>query len=185
VDHGAEQIPSSRVRPADTGGYTVEQLLERGHAGAGAGPIAKMTARNGWKKMGVEVVIGDFSKVQRRARGDARSSRAHTSVTRSAPGILQATAYFAQAAKEAGLECVVNMSQKPARRGRKEPGYVRSLVGGAGLRLVRPDRRPPAADALRRVAAVPRADDPRRGCCTCRSAPAGTPPVAAEDQAPA
>jgi len=40
-------------------------------------------------------------------------------------------------------------------RGRKEPGYVRSLVGGAGLRLVRPHRRPPAADALRRVAAVP------------------------------
>jgi uncharacterized protein YbjT (DUF2867 family) len=31
------------------------------------------------------------------------------------PGILQATAYFAQAAKEAGLECVVNMSQKSAR----------------------------------------------------------------------
>src|SRR5260370_10871814 len=30
------------------------------------------------------------------------------------PGILQATAYFAQAAKEAGLECVVNMSQKSA-----------------------------------------------------------------------
>src|SRR5258706_458451 len=47
-------------------------------------------------------------------------------------------------------------------RGRKEPGYVRSLVGGAGLRLVRPNRRPPAADALRRVAAVPGADDPRR-----------------------
>src|SRR5258705_537741 len=31
------------------------------------------------------------------------------------PGILQATAYFAQAAKEAGLECVVNMSQKSVR----------------------------------------------------------------------
>ena len=26
------------------------------------------------------------------------------------PGILQATAYFAQAAKEAGVECLVNMS---------------------------------------------------------------------------
>jgi len=32
----------------DTGGYTVEQLLERGHA-CGRWPIAKMTARNGWK----------------------------------------------------------------------------------------------------------------------------------------
>lgn len=32
------------------------------------------------------------------------------------PGILQATAYFAQAAKEARLSCVVNMSQISARR---------------------------------------------------------------------
>jgi NAD(P)H dehydrogenase (quinone) len=31
------------------------------------------------------------------------------------PGILQGTAYFAQAAKEAGVEAVVNMSQAPAR----------------------------------------------------------------------
>src|SRR6266436_10445103 len=32
------------------------------------------------------------------------------------PGILQASAYFAQAAKEAGIEIVVNMSQISARR---------------------------------------------------------------------
>src|SRR5258705_7206529 len=31
------------------------------------------------------------------------------------PGILQATTYFAQAAKEAGVDCIVNMSQKSAR----------------------------------------------------------------------
>ena len=31
------------------------------------------------------------------------------------PGILQATAYFSQAAKEAGVDCIVNMSQKSAR----------------------------------------------------------------------
>src|SRR5262249_23141615 len=31
----------------DTGGYTVEQLVARGHA---VRPIAKMTARNGWKR---------------------------------------------------------------------------------------------------------------------------------------
>lgn len=31
------------------------------------------------------------------------------------PGILQATAYFAQAAREAGVDCVVNMSQISAR----------------------------------------------------------------------
>src|SRR6516162_9461792 len=46
-------------------------------------------------------------------------------------------------------------------RGRQEPRHGRPLVGGAGLRLVRPHRRPPAADALRRVAAGARADDPR------------------------
>ena len=38
-----------------------------------------------------------------------------TSSTRSAPGIIQATAYFAQAAKEAGVEAIVNMSQIIAR----------------------------------------------------------------------
>jgi len=32
------------------------------------------------------------------------------------PGILQATAYFAQAAKEVGIAIVVNMSQVSARR---------------------------------------------------------------------
>jgi len=35
------------------------------------------------------------------------------------PGILQATAYFSQAAKEAGVECVVNMSQISAREDAK------------------------------------------------------------------
>ena len=35
------------------------------------------------------------------------------------PGILQATAYFAQAAKEAGVDGIVNMSQKSAREDAK------------------------------------------------------------------
>src|SRR5262249_15925680 len=35
------------------------------------------------------------------------------------PGIIQATAFFAQAAKEAGVECVVNMSQISAREDAK------------------------------------------------------------------
>jgi len=35
------------------------------------------------------------------------------------PGVLQATAYFAQAAKEAGLKAIVNMSQISARRDAK------------------------------------------------------------------
>jgi NAD(P)H dehydrogenase (quinone) len=96
----------------DTGGYTVEQLLERGHA------VRVLAHREDGRskrleKMGAEVVIGDFLKFSdvRVAMQGVRGAYFCYPIR---PGILQATAYFAQAAKEAGLECVVNMSQKSA-----------------------------------------------------------------------
>ena len=67
---------------------------------------------------GVEVVFGDlldFGQV-RAALNDIR--RAYF-VYPIRPGILQATAYFAQAAKAAGLDGIVNMSQKSAREDAK------------------------------------------------------------------
>src|SRR6266850_186107 len=97
----------------DTGGYTVEQLLERGHAvRALAHREDDRSKRLG--KMGAEVVIGDFLKFND-VRAAMRGVRGAYFCYPIRPGILQATAYFAQAAKEAGLECVVNMSQKSAR----------------------------------------------------------------------
>src|SRR5438132_13740634 len=88
----------------DTGGYTVEQLLERGHA------VRALAHREDdrsirLEKMGAEVVIGDFLKFN--------DVRALIRVVRDAyfcypirPGIVQATANFDQAAKDAGLDRV-------------------------------------------------------------------------------
>ena len=93
-----------------TGGYTVEQLLERGHA------VRALAHREDdrsirLEKMGAEVVIGDLLKFND-VRAAMRGVRGAYFCYPIRPGILQATACFAQAAKEAGLECVVNMSQR-------------------------------------------------------------------------
>ena len=97
----------------DTGGYTVEQLLERGHAVRALAHREDDRSKR-LEKMGAEVVIGDFLKFND-VRAAMRGVRGAYFCYPIRPGILQATAYFAQAAKEAGLECVVNMSQKSAR----------------------------------------------------------------------
>src|SRR2546421_10163334 len=99
----------------DAGGYTVEQLLERGHAVRGLAHREDDRSKR-LEKMGAEVVIGDVLKFND-VRAAMRGVRGAYFCYPIRPGILQATAYFAQAAKEAGLECVVNMSQKSARQG--------------------------------------------------------------------
>ena len=97
----------------DTGGYTVEQLLERGHAVRALAHREDDRSKR-LEKIGAEVVIGDFLKFND-VRGAMRGVRGAYFCYPIRPGILQATAYFAQAAKEAGLERVVNMSQESAR----------------------------------------------------------------------
>jgi NAD(P)H dehydrogenase (quinone) len=64
---------------------------------------------------GVEVAIGDLSKIDgiRAALEGVRGAYFVYPIT---PGIIDATAYFAQAAKEAGIAALVNMSQISARR---------------------------------------------------------------------
>lgn len=97
-----------------TGKETVHLLLQRGHAVRalvhGHDPRSEALQR-----AGAEIVVGDlrdFSSVRAALEG----VRAAYFVFPLEPGILQGTAYFAQAAKEAGLEAVVNMSQITARR---------------------------------------------------------------------
>src|SRR5438445_4348170 len=97
----------------DTGGYTVEQLLEREHAVRALAHREDDRSKR-LEKMGAEVVIGDLLKFND-VRAAMRGVRGAYFCYPIRPGILQATAYFAQAAKEAGLECVVNRSQKSAR----------------------------------------------------------------------
>ncbi len=97
----------------DTGGATVAELMSRGH-----GVRALAHREDGRSKrlqeLGAEVVFGDFL--------DLHAIRAAVQGVQHAyfcypirPGIIQASAYFAQAAKEAGINGVVNMSQVPAR----------------------------------------------------------------------
>src|SRR5215510_9947724 len=95
----------------DTGGYTVEQLLKRGHAVRALAHREDERSKR-LEKMGaeVEVVIGDLLKFND-VRAAMRGVRGAYFCYPIRPGILQATAYFAQAAKEAVVECVVNMSQ--------------------------------------------------------------------------
>src|SRR5215468_8221376 len=97
----------------DTGGATVEELLARGrHVRALAHREDARSKR--LQELGAEVVFADFldqGAIRAAVQGVQRAYFCYPI----RPGIIQATAYFAQAAKEAGIEGVVNMSQVCAR----------------------------------------------------------------------
>ncbi len=97
----------------DTGGYAVRQLLEENHAVRVLAHRPDQRSEQ-LQQAGAEVVFGDlldFDSVRAALRG---ANRAYFCYPIS-PGIVQATAQFAQAAKEAGVEVIVNMSQISAR----------------------------------------------------------------------
>jgi NAD(P)H dehydrogenase (quinone) len=97
----------------DTGGYAIEQLLHKGQeVRALVHRIDDRSQR--LEDKGVEVVAGDFLDLDAMRAAVQGVHRAYF-VYPIRPGIIQATAYFAQAAKEAGVEAVVNMSQISAR----------------------------------------------------------------------
>jgi NAD(P)H dehydrogenase (quinone) len=97
----------------DTGGYTVRQLLEKNQA------VRVLAHRPDERSeqllaVGAEVVFGDlldFDSVRAALSGVQRAYFCYPIN----PGLVQATAQFAQAAKEAGVEVIVNMSQISAR----------------------------------------------------------------------
>jgi NAD(P)H dehydrogenase (quinone) len=103
----------------DTGGYAVNELLARGHRVRALAHKPDERSKK-LQDRGVEVVYGDlldFGQVRAALRG---ANRAYF-VNPIRPGILQAAAYFTRAAKEAGVDGVVNMSQKSAREDAKSP----------------------------------------------------------------
>jgi len=97
----------------DTGGYTVRQLLEKNQA------VRVLAHRPDERseqllEVGAEVVFGDlldFDSVRAALSGVQRAYFCYPI----SPGLVQATAQFAQAAKEASVEVIVNMSQISAR----------------------------------------------------------------------
>jgi NAD(P)H dehydrogenase (quinone) len=101
----------------DTGRATVDELLARGNR-VRALAHGQDERSNKLEDRGVEVVYGDlldFGQVKAALNGVKRAYFVYPI----RPGILQATAYFAQAAKEAGVDGIVNMSQISAREDAK------------------------------------------------------------------
>jgi len=98
----------------DIGGATVDELLARGHQVRALAHGQDERSKR-LEDRGVEVVYGDlldFGQVKAALNGVQRAYFVYPI----RPGILQATAYFAQAAKEAGVDGIVNMSQISARK---------------------------------------------------------------------
>ncbi|CAB3729624.1 NAD(P)H azoreductase [Paraburkholderia phenoliruptrix] len=97
-----------------TGGAAIDELLQMGkrvraYVRADDDRAAALRAR------GVDIAVGDFTDIDAiRAALEGVSSAYFLYPI--APGILSAAAYFAQAAKEAGVGAIVNMSQISARR---------------------------------------------------------------------
>ena len=101
----------------DTGRATVNELLARGHK-VRALAHGQDDRSKRLQEQGVEVVYGDlldFGQVRAALSGVQRAYFVYPI----RPGIVQATAYFAQAAKEAGVDGVDNMSQITAREDAK------------------------------------------------------------------
>jgi NAD(P)H dehydrogenase (quinone) len=97
-----------------TGGAAIDTLLEMGkriRAYVRSDDERAAALRQG----GVDIAVGDFTDIDHiRAAMEGISSAYFLHPI--APGIISAAAYFAQAAKEAGVTAIVNMSQISARR---------------------------------------------------------------------
>lgn len=98
----------------DTGRHTVAALLKRGL------PTRALVHSDddraaALRASGAEVVVGDLLDLNS-VRDALEGVSGAYFVYPIKPGLLDATAYFAQAAKEAGVQAIVNMSQISARR---------------------------------------------------------------------
>src|SRR5260370_36875175 len=103
--------------PGDTGRATGDELLARGHRVRALAHGQDERSKR-LQDRGVEVVYGDLRDLGQVKAPLNGVQRAYF-VSPIRPGILQATAYFAQAAKEAGVDGLVNMSQISAREDAK------------------------------------------------------------------
>ncbi len=101
----------------ETGRYTVRRLLEKGHA------VRAMVHRqderaDALRREGAEVVVGDLFEHDDVIHATVGTTAAYFCYP-VRPGIIQTTAYFADAARRAGLKAVINMSQISAREDSK------------------------------------------------------------------
>jgi len=97
-----------------TGGAAIAELIKMGRS------VRAYVRSDGeqaaaLRQRGVEIAVGDFTDIDA-IRAAMEGIRSAYFLYPIAPGILGAAAYFAQAAKEAGVTAIVNMSQISARR---------------------------------------------------------------------
>ena len=96
-----------------TGGAAAEQLLEQGRRVRAFVHRSDERAEK-LRKRGADIVVGDLLDFDSVRAALKNVDRAYF-VYPIRPGLVQATAHFAQAAREAGIEAIVNMSQVSAR----------------------------------------------------------------------
>ena len=101
----------------DTGRATVDELLARGHDVRALAHKEDKRSK-ALQERGVEVVYGDLDYIDEVRSAFCGVRRAYF-VYPIKPGIVHATAQFAQAAIEVGADGIVNMSQKSARENAK------------------------------------------------------------------
>jgi NAD(P)H dehydrogenase (quinone) len=98
-----------------TGGSAAKLLLERGHRVRAL--VHRFDDRAALlRDSGAEIVVGDLHDIDT-VREAADGVRAAYFVYPISPGLLEATTTFAEAAEDAGVSAIVNMSQISARRG--------------------------------------------------------------------
>lgn len=110
--NGAEILVSGAT--GRTGGTAIDELLKMGkrvraYVRTDDDRAAELRQR------GVDVAVGDFTDIDQ-IRVAMEGIRSAYFLHPIAPGIIGAAAYFAQAAREAGVKAIVNMSQISARR---------------------------------------------------------------------
>jgi NAD(P)H dehydrogenase (quinone) len=109
---GAEILVSGAT--GRTGGTAVDELLKMGRR-VRAYVRSDDERAAVLRQRGVDIAVGDFTDIDA-IRAAMEGIRSAYFLYPIAPGILGAAAYFAQAAKEAGVTAIVNMSQISARR---------------------------------------------------------------------
>lgn len=92
------------------------------------------------EQLGAEVVVGDLLKLDE-VRAAMEGIDAAYLVYPVAPGLVEATVYFAQAAREAGVSAVVNLSQRSADRhsnssSSKDHYVAEQLLNHSGLNVI-------------------------------------------------
>jgi len=97
-----------------TGGTAVDELLKMGKR-VRAYVRTDDKRAVALRQRGVDIAVGDFTDIDT-IRAAMEGIRSAYFLHPIAPGIIGAAAYFAQAAEEAGVTAIVNMSQISARR---------------------------------------------------------------------